>query len=495
MAFSDNTKTEIQIRKFKARLILIFFVVITITVGIVSFIITRKSSDEMQNKVVNLVAQGNRQQINNVNSYLGKIEDTAALLFSDDLYYEFDATAQELDAFEKLQTEKTIKDRLDDLGILENFSDFGIVYADDSTIGWISNTTIQLFPNGGLFSYLDNNINNQKTESGWFFDYSKCYDRLYYVKRLNKNAILIAAFYSRELSDALTASDSMSELQSYLVDGDYNILYSDDEKSIGKNAVDVITDVTTGYDNYQLIGDENLIVQGKCENNWSIICTAPVRVIFSEEKQLENFSLVVTIVMLIAILLGGTAIFIYLSRSGGVLYDIKNKADYDQLTQVLNRNSLLELVDRNISQSAQDTIHVLIMMDMDNFKKVNDTLGHNAGDHVLKHSAKLFSDIFSEYAVVGRMGGDEFTIYMERTDETVEQVMARVEQDIQRLFDRFQQAFHEKYRECDLSLSAGAYISVKRPELNCNEMYKKADKALYISKENGKNQLNWYEEI
>ena len=83
----------------------------------------------MQNKVVNLVAQGNRQQINNVNSYLGKIEDTAALLFSDELYYEFDATAPALDTFEKLQTEKTIKNRLDDLGILENFSDFGIVYA------------------------------------------------------------------------------------------------------------------------------------------------------------------------------------------------------------------------------------------------------------------------------------------------------------------------------------------------------------------------------
>lgn len=46
-----------------------------------------------------------------------------------------------------------------------------------------------------------------------FFDYSKCYDWLYYLKRLNKNAILIAAFYSRKLSDALTASDDMSELQ------------------------------------------------------------------------------------------------------------------------------------------------------------------------------------------------------------------------------------------------------------------------------------------
>lgn len=168
MAFSENTKTEIQIREFKAKTILLFFIVITITVGIVSFIITRKPSNEMQNKVVNLVAQGNRQQINNVNSYLGKIEDTAALLFSDELYYEFDATAPALDTFGKLQTEKTIKNRLDDLGILENFSDFGIVYADDSTIGWISNTTIQLFPNGGLFAYLDNNINNSKTGSGCF---------------------------------------------------------------------------------------------------------------------------------------------------------------------------------------------------------------------------------------------------------------------------------------------------------------------------------------
>ena len=88
MVFSENTKTEIQIRKFKAKTILLFFIVITITVGVVSFVITRKSSNAMQNKVVNLVAQGNRQQINNVNSYLGKIEDMAALLFSDELYYE-----------------------------------------------------------------------------------------------------------------------------------------------------------------------------------------------------------------------------------------------------------------------------------------------------------------------------------------------------------------------------------------------------------------------
>lgn len=60
MAFSENTKTEIQIREFKVKTILLFFIVITITVGIVSFIITRKPSNEMQNKVVNLVTQGNR---------------------------------------------------------------------------------------------------------------------------------------------------------------------------------------------------------------------------------------------------------------------------------------------------------------------------------------------------------------------------------------------------------------------------------------------------
>lgn len=51
-----------------------------------------------------------------------------------------------------------------------------------------------------------------------FFDYSKCYDRLYYLKRLNKNAILIAAFYSRELSDALTASDDMSDAARNVLD-------------------------------------------------------------------------------------------------------------------------------------------------------------------------------------------------------------------------------------------------------------------------------------
>lgn len=202
MSFNNNTKTDIQIRRFTFRIVIVFLLAITVATGTITLILTRKSSREMKSKVVNLIQANTQLQISNLNQYLGRIEDTAALLFSDDIYCEYDATKEGQDAFEKIQQETAIEKRLQDINILQNFSDFGIVYADDSSLGAISNTTLELFPDGGLYAYLEGHITDERKESGWFFDYERCYDRLYYVKRLNAHAIIVAAFYSREYGTA-----------------------------------------------------------------------------------------------------------------------------------------------------------------------------------------------------------------------------------------------------------------------------------------------------
>ena len=151
MPFNNNTKTDIQIRRFTFRIVIVFLLAITVATGTITLILTRKSSQEMKSKVVNLIQANTQLQISNLNQYLGRIEDTAALLFSDDIYCEYDATKEGQDAFEKIQQETAIEKRLQDINILQNFSDFGIVYADDSSLGSISNTTLELFPDGGLY--------------------------------------------------------------------------------------------------------------------------------------------------------------------------------------------------------------------------------------------------------------------------------------------------------------------------------------------------------
>ena len=103
MPFNNNTKTDIQIRRFTFRIVIVFLLAITVATGTITLILTRKSSQEMKSKVVNLIQANTQLQISNLNQYLGRIEDTAALLFSDDIYCEYDATKEGQDAFEKIQ--------------------------------------------------------------------------------------------------------------------------------------------------------------------------------------------------------------------------------------------------------------------------------------------------------------------------------------------------------------------------------------------------------
>ena len=86
MPFNNNTKTDIQIRRFTFRIVIVFLLAITVATGTITLILTRKSSQEMKSKVVNLIQANTQLQISNLNQYLGRIEDTAALLFSDDIY-------------------------------------------------------------------------------------------------------------------------------------------------------------------------------------------------------------------------------------------------------------------------------------------------------------------------------------------------------------------------------------------------------------------------
>ena len=85
MPFNNNTKTDIQIRRFTFRIVIVFLLAITVATGTITLILTRKSSQEMKSKVVNLIQANTKLQISNLNQYLRRIEDTAALLFSDDI--------------------------------------------------------------------------------------------------------------------------------------------------------------------------------------------------------------------------------------------------------------------------------------------------------------------------------------------------------------------------------------------------------------------------
>ena len=156
-------------------------------------------------------------------------------------------------------------------------------------------------------------------------------------------------------------------------------------------------------------------------------------------------------------------------------------AKTDKMTMLLNRETTMELI-RQILSEENEKKHALMMVDVDNFKKLNDTLGHQAGDEFLIKLAHTLKDNFRKQDVVGRIGGDEFWVLM-RDIESVDQVL----QKSRELYDIVMQLC-EGYKKISLSGSMGISF-YPQDGRKLDELYEKADKALYEAKRNGKAQV------
>ncbi len=169
--------------------------------------------------------------------------------------------------------------------------------------------------------------------------------------------------------------------------------------------------------------------------------------------------------------------------------ELKLKADKDPLTQLLNKGATEEFI-RNILVNIRKKkkIGALIMMDVDDFKNINDSFGHSVGDNVLAYVGKILSQNFKGKDVVGRVGGDEFMIFMYDISD---------KQDPEKIATKLQRQIHDGYEDEKVRdiLSVSIGIAICPDDSNeFEELYKKADKALYVTKKNGKGHYTVYDE-
>lgn len=156
-------------------------------------------------------------------------------------------------------------------------------------------------------------------------------------------------------------------------------------------------------------------------------------------------------------------------------------ARMDKMTMLLNRETTMEEIRSTLKREAEST-HALFMIDVDNFKMLNDTLGHQAGDKFLIDLADEIKNCFGVFDIVGRIGGDEFFALMKNVPDK-----SAAEQQAQKLLNAVQRVC-SAYLDIPLSGSIGIGLY---PECaaSLEELYTKADNALYQAKRNGKNQF------
>lgn len=154
-------------------------------------------------------------------------------------------------------------------------------------------------------------------------------------------------------------------------------------------------------------------------------------------------------------------------------------ARLDQMTMLLNRETSMEYI-RQVLSNESDGLHVLFMLDIDNFKGLNDTFGHQVGDEFLIELAKELKHIFRESDVVGRIGGDEFFALMRNVSE-----ISQVEKKARDVLDTILK-IGAPYSQVSVSGSIGISLYPGNGR-TLEEMYAKADDALYEAKRAGKN--------
>ena len=164
------------------------------------------------------------------------------------------------------------------------------------------------------------------------------------------------------------------------------------------------------------------------------------------------------------------------------LQHAQGESQRDSLTGLYNRKYLEDAVTDYVNKH-RDPKGVLISIDMDNFKKINDTEGHLEGDRVLLQLARLLESSFRACDVKARMGGDEFAVFL--PGEVSEQALR---QKLERLIRDCRICLAEKYETHGLSISVGA-VFLDRENADYKMLYQLSDAAMYTAKNNGKDSL------
>lgn len=187
------------------------------------------------------------------------------------------------------------------------------------------------------------------------------------------------------------------------------------------------------------------------------------------------------------------ASFIDISLRKSAEDEIKHLAFYDPLTRLPNRRLLLDrLRHAVVAGSRSDSAGALLFIDLDNFKNLNDTLGHDKGDLLLESVARRLSAAVREEDTVARLGGDEFVIMMEGLNLQPGEAAEQARVIAQKILDGFKEPhdLNGLPHACTASIGIGLFM---RENETVDELLKRADLAMYQAKAAGRNTLRFFD--
>jgi len=176
-------------------------------------------------------------------------------------------------------------------------------------------------------------------------------------------------------------------------------------------------------------------------------------------------------------------------RSGKRIVELEEKlrlqATHDALTGILNRRAIMERLAVEMARAYRDSEHLcLALVDLDHFKEINDTYGHDAGDTVLCETASRMSSVLRPYDSIGRYGGEEFLVVFPKCDVASAVAIAeRIRRSISGATVSVQTE--------EILVTASIGIAEVRRSMNAHAVIREADNALFRAKKKGRDRVEF----
>lgn len=177
----------------------------------------------------------------------------------------------------------------------------------------------------------------------------------------------------------------------------------------------------------------------------------------------------------------------HIHKTKSLSSQLEEKSKLDPMTNLLNKYTVQFFVEEYLDEMDESNISALLIIDMDHFKQINDTLGHLIGDSLLTEVAADIQHYFNDDCFCGRIGGDEFLVFIKHVDDT-STVLLHAE--------LLRQKIYKKITERNISITVHASMGIaftSNAASNFEALFAAADNALYQAKKDGRNRLVIYE--
>ena len=488
MTENPNKKksTDKSTGKLRIQIIAGFAILIPVILCLVLILFNARMGKTLKEHTANMIHDLNRQIKVNMDGSMAVLMANAGMVASDDTVISYDPVENGVDP----DIEAEIAETLTTYALFPEYTDFCIVYSDGSHIGMISDELVKSCGDR-LYPILEKAL---KKSGGWTSELISGRTSMTYLIKPNDSAIMVASLPSYCLVRDISDSMFMEGMNAYVADKSLVIIASTDETvTPGSYLKTNISRLVDRVNSLPQIGDQYVVDAQKMNNEWFLITTVPTEELLKPIREVTKYAVIIAVVAALAAF--GYVLFMTEKIVGNVSQTVNRldvKAQTDLLTGLVNKRSFEEIVDMTLSNPSDRSSYALIFMDIDNFKSVNDRCGHDVGDLVLKSFAHTIDMVFRETDIKGRLGGDEFCVLMQMTEEDRNLLVEHVDDVCRRFVDRL----HRKANSARQSLPAvtssmGAAIWEGGPE-GFEELYHKADTALYASKKRGKDTWTIY---